>query len=447
MVAAQARMMGSYGGPLLILLLTSLLTAPPSCRAQGDAREVKGVKNICASDERPMSASAKRLSCKEDAQCKHETQCGCIPKWCTCGDEPCWARSGDDADPAPSSSTTSTTTTTSSSSSSSSSSLHESEKKHMHDDGEEHSHEGGDSPHDHGPDQSMIPVADADDGAAGSLAGAPVGATTSASKHDLVDDDGDGPAHTHADGTTHGHPGGEMPHHHDGSGGIVFDVPKKPAKLVMNKGKLLLKPSEEGLPAEDKGDDAVDADQVHDEDEHDRGQQHSQDSGEEHTHEHSDSPHTHGAGGEPIPVGAASVNAADITPHGSTSKQVSEVSALTDSTKIAQEASLLPTREGENLRKDSPLMGSNNVTATANGSVPSDSAKNKVVSCFLSAFHACIRCGCMGPHTTVDVLILLHMCPHPCMCPHTTVQFVSTYLCLCECVTMRCSMHVSLSLA
>jgi hypothetical protein len=29
-----------------------------------------------------------------------------------------------------------------------------------------------------------------------------------------------------------------MPHHHDGSGGIVFDVPKKPAKLVMNKGKL-----------------------------------------------------------------------------------------------------------------------------------------------------------------------------------------------------------------
>jgi len=317
----------------------------------------------------------------------------------------------------------------------------------MHDDGEEHTHEGGDSPHDHGPDQSMIPVADADDGAAGSLAGAPVGSSTGASKHDLVDDDGDGPAHTHADGTTHGHPGGDMPHHHDGSGGIVFDVPKKPAKLVMNKGKLLLKPSEEeGLPAENKGDDdAVDADQVHDEDEHDHDQQHSQDSGEEHTHEHSDSPHTHGAGGEPIPAGATSVNAADITPHGSTSKQVSEVSALTDSTKLAQEASLLPTREGENLRKDSPLMGSNNVNATANGSVPSDSAKNKVVSCFLSAFHACIRCGCMCPHTTVYVLILLHMCPHPCMCPHTNV--CNWYLLICVNVSLCVAVCTFLSLS
>jgi hypothetical protein len=79
-------------------------------------------------------------------------------------------------------------------------------------------------------------------------------------------------------------------------------------------------------------------------------------------------------------------------------------------------------------------MGSNNVNATANGSVPSDSAKSKVVSCFLSAFHACIRCGCMGPHTTVCVLILLHVCPHPCMCPHSAV--CNLYLVICACVNV-----------
>lgn len=204
--------------------------------------------NVCAADERPVSAAVKRISCKQDPKCIHESQCGCIPKDCTCGNEACIfageldggvddhdgdQREIEDHD--------------------------EHHHDHTHAEGEKHSHAGGNSPHHHASDGSIIPdETTRPAAAAGTSAGTPSQSGSGASKHHLVDDDSEGPAHTHKDGTTHGHPGGDMAHHHDASGGIVFDLPKKPAKLVMNKGKLLMSPQ-----TTQNNDDTVDADTVH----------------------------------------------------------------------------------------------------------------------------------------------------------------------------------------
>jgi len=221
LVTTQRRQAKTALAALSFLLLVTFAQVPV-CRAHRGL----GV-NICARDERPVSAASKRLSCKQDPLCVHETQCGCIPKDCTCGDEHCIFAgpvSGGDADAGKGEG-----------------------------EGERHSHAAGDS----------------DDAAAQAVGLGATGSGHGASKHHLVDDDSDGPSHTHADGTAHGHPGGDMPHHHDKDGAIVFDLPKKPAKLVMNKGKLLLKPAavaskvQAAVAAEDGGD-AVDADAVHD---------------------------------------------------------------------------------------------------------------------------------------------------------------------------------------
>jgi hypothetical protein len=216
----------------LLLLVAACLSVLPRCKA--DALRI----NICAADERPMSASAKRLSCKQDPLCIHETQCGCIPKVCTCGDDAC-IFSGEQAGE---------------------------NHQHSHADGARnatHTHVGGEAPHHHHADGSIILDADASAGAESFLAGESADSQSGASKHHLVDDDSKGPKHTHADGTTHGHPGGDLPHHHDKDGGIVFDVAKKatikqPAKFVMNKGKLL-----SSAAGTIKDDEAVDADAVH----------------------------------------------------------------------------------------------------------------------------------------------------------------------------------------
>jgi len=245
--------------PVFALAVLHLCVAP-GCSHEG--------VNICAHDERPMTATAKRLSCKQDAKCVHETQCGCIPQGCTCGDAPCIYAGhgqGDDGDVEPADS-------------------------HAHD-GKRHTHTGGDRPHHHADDGSIVydgnnaaepevakeaaPHHHADDGSVvydGNKAAEPEVAKEAgepaedgARKHELVDDDGEGPTHTHADGTQHGHPGGDMPHHHDKDGSIVFDVPNKgppkKAKFVMNKGPLL--PPHQHK-AKDADGDAIDADAIHD---------------------------------------------------------------------------------------------------------------------------------------------------------------------------------------
>jgi len=108
---------------------------------------------------------------------------------------------------------------------------------HTHADGTMHGHPGGDLPHHH--DDSEGP---AHTHADGTMHGHPGG--------DLPHhhDDSEGPAHTHADGKMHGHPGGDLPHYHDSTGGLVFDLPKQAAKLVMNKGRPLLKPPPQTIP-------------------------------------------------------------------------------------------------------------------------------------------------------------------------------------------------------
>jgi hypothetical protein len=240
MLVTQRKTGAGLLGALSFLLLCTFAQMPV-CGAHGGL----GV-NICARDERPMSASSKRLSCKQDPQCIHETQCGCIPKDCTCGNERCIfagpGNEGDahDAHDAPMND------------------AHEAHdgELHSHADGTGHGHPGGDLPHHHGKDGAIILEGGTDDDGAASEDGA--------SKHHLVDDDSDGPTHTHANGTAHGHPGGDLPHHHDKDGAIVFDLPKKPAKLVMNKGKLLLKPATVQAEAKDD-DDAVDADSMREE--------------------------------------------------------------------------------------------------------------------------------------------------------------------------------------
>ena len=245
------------GGVLLALLHLSVVL----CDAHGSHI------NICAADERPVSAAAKRISCKQDPKCIHETQCGCIPKHCTCGNEAC-IFAGEDKDHAHADADA------------------DADAAHVHtDDGKRHSHAGGDSPHHHVADGSIIPdettrataAAGTLSAATGTLAtGILAKAESGASKHHLVEeDDSEGPAHTHADGTMHGHPGGDLPHHHDDSegpahthadgkmhghpggdlphyhdstGGLVFDLPKQAAKLVMNKGRPLLKPPPQTIP-------------------------------------------------------------------------------------------------------------------------------------------------------------------------------------------------------
>lgn len=244
-MVTQRRTGAGLLGALSFLLLCTFAQVP-ICGAHGGI----GV-NICARDERPMSAASKRLSCKQDPKCVHETQCGCIPKDCTCGNERCIfagpGSEGDahDAHDAPMND------------------AHEAHdaqgdgELHSHADGtgHGHGHPGGDLPHLHGKDGMILPEGGTDDDGAASEDGA--------SKHHLVDDDSDGPTHTHANGTAHGHPGGDLPHHHDKDGAIVFDLPKKPAKLVMNKGKLLLKPAKVATTVQAEAqddDDAVDVD-------------------------------------------------------------------------------------------------------------------------------------------------------------------------------------------
>jgi hypothetical protein len=248
MQLAQRRTGVGLLGALSFLLLCTFAQVPV-CGAHGGL----GV-NICARDERPMSAASKRLSCKQDPQCIHETQCGCIPKDCTCGNERCiFAGSGSegdahDAHDAPVNDAHEAHDT------------HGDGELHSHADGTGHGHPGGDLPHHHGKDGTMIPEEGTDDDGAASEDGA--------SKHHLADDDSNGPTHTHANGTAHGHPGGDLPHHHDKDGAIVFDLPKKPAKLVMNKGKLLLKPATVAAKvqaAANDDDDAVDADAMREE--------------------------------------------------------------------------------------------------------------------------------------------------------------------------------------
>ena len=213
---------------LLAVVFTQLCSQSPLCSGHG----VHAV-NVCAADERPVSAAAKRMSCKQDLKCKHETQCGCIPKECTCGNEACifagtsvGSGVGGGVDDAS-------------------------------------------TEHEHGADGQII----SDEGAhsAGSRAASEPGEdaeTPGASKHDLVDDDSEGPQHSHRDGTLHGHPGGDLPHHHDASGGLVFDAPPKPskqaAKFIMHK--ELLPPgmhasAKAGVVGSDNGD-AVDTDAV-----------------------------------------------------------------------------------------------------------------------------------------------------------------------------------------
>jgi len=230
------------GGVLLAVLHLSVVLM---CDAHGSHT------NICAADERPVSAAAKRISCKQDPKCIHETQCGCIPKHCTCGNEAC-IFAGEDKDHAHADADA------------------DADAAHAHTDGEEHLHAGGDGPHHHAADGSIIPDETTRAAAAAGTLAAATGtlaagilakAESGAGKHHLVEDDSEGPAHTHADGTMHGHPGGDLPHHHDSTGGLVFDLPKQPAKLVMNKGRPLLKPPPQTIPND--GDDAVDADAEH----------------------------------------------------------------------------------------------------------------------------------------------------------------------------------------
>lgn len=222
----------AVSSPILVLaLLHACIT--PTCSHEG--------VNICAHDERPMTATARRLSCKQDDMCIHETQCGCIPKGCTCGDSHCIYAGEKHVG-------------------------HGDEDKHEHD-GEMHAHAGGDRPHHHAADGSI--VYEEDSSALSSPIGKPATpGEQAAGKHDLVDDDGDGPMHTHHDGTEHGHPGGDMPHHHDEDGGLVFDMPKalpkRKAKFVMNKGPLLNPQKYRSEPTGHADSDAVDADALHD---------------------------------------------------------------------------------------------------------------------------------------------------------------------------------------
>jgi len=47
--------------------------------------EGRGVNMCSKNEERPRM----RNDCRSDPACVHESQCGCIPKGCTCGDEKC----------------------------------------------------------------------------------------------------------------------------------------------------------------------------------------------------------------------------------------------------------------------------------------------------------------------------------------------------------------------
>ena len=221
----------AMSSPVLVLAVLHACMLP-TCSHQG--------VNICAHDERPMTATAKRLSCKQDVMCIHETQCGCIPKGCTCGDSHCiYAAENHEDDSV----------------------------GHTHNhNGEKHTHDGGDRPHHHSADGSIMYDTDSSALVAGAGDAAKPG-DEGARKHHLVDDDSDGPMHTHPDGTEHGHPGGSMPHHHAKDGGLVFDMPKavptsNKARFVMNRGPLVNKHRSE-LPAHAESD-AVDADAVHD---------------------------------------------------------------------------------------------------------------------------------------------------------------------------------------
>ena len=62
---------------VVVLLALLHLSVIPVCDTHGSH------VNVCLADERPVSAAAKRIRCKQDPRCIHETQCGCMPRDCT----------------------------------------------------------------------------------------------------------------------------------------------------------------------------------------------------------------------------------------------------------------------------------------------------------------------------------------------------------------------------
>uniref|UniRef100_A0A7S4KAH9 Uncharacterized protein n=1 Tax=Guillardia theta TaxID=55529 RepID=A0A7S4KAH9_GUITH len=123
-----------------ILLLIAAVLVRPSLGHE------KGV-NVCSPDEdRPT----KRSACTQDSSCKHETQCGCIPKGCNCGDFHCilnlHPHSHGDGQHAEISS-----------------SKLQGGSNHIHKDGTTHSHSGGSKPHHHMSDGTVVYEPDTND--------------------------------------------------------------------------------------------------------------------------------------------------------------------------------------------------------------------------------------------------------------------------------------------
>uniref|UniRef100_A0A7S0VRF8 Uncharacterized protein n=1 Tax=Hemiselmis tepida TaxID=464990 RepID=A0A7S0VRF8_9CRYP len=74
---------------VLLLRLATLWILLGCCSGGAPSRnllhEGRGVNMCSKNEDRPRI----RNDCKSDPACVHESQCGCIPKGCTCGDEKC----------------------------------------------------------------------------------------------------------------------------------------------------------------------------------------------------------------------------------------------------------------------------------------------------------------------------------------------------------------------